>query len=488
MDELDQIIDKMMAANASDEDIQFVVGEWKAAKQSGPGALGALSKAKTIGADNQSLPDRVMDKFSNLGPVPGVIAGVARHAIGGVAGLADYLVPDSIAKPIPFRTEPMTPDERVGDGLATASDHVGLAVAAAEAPAALKAAARPLGRFLRYTGGETGKMFSNTTVGGFGKLAERIGNKLDDGEPLLRQFERYMPNKSGEAAVSPLSPAEWRAPGQAASETVPEWARPTVSPGQPGRSRVGYSAAPEATNEATVEGLERYMANKGASRHPKGPQILEPEAPSWGRPETTPTDSTGRVPYRGPDPVGPPNPNANGTLVTSHSTPQAIDDALAEMVDSVRNPKVETVEQGLSHPKGGEATTPAGEGTFTARRSSESKAMLDKAAQPTPTESPIMQQLKMTLAEKAGFPNIQRTRSVTDEIARAEAQGSSARSAAHRAGAAERVASAPREGQIHHGADHVPSARDIEAPVLTNEQMRQFLDELARINKQHGPS
>src|SRR3990167_1910531 len=78
MDELDQIMDRAMADGLSDEDIQFIVGEWKVANPPTP-SPGAQAR--------QQSQERPADYLREMaGNVPGDLWQTGKDVVGGTVG------------------------------------------------------------------------------------------------------------------------------------------------------------------------------------------------------------------------------------------------------------------------------------------------------------------------------------------------------------------------------------------------------------------
>lgn len=96
-----------------------------AVRQMGP-AVGdeqALpARGGLIGPDQRGAIDKGLDALAGYGPVPSVIAGATRDAIGGVSALGDLArtyIPgvaqlDNVVAPAQIRTQPLSPDEELG--------------------------------------------------------------------------------------------------------------------------------------------------------------------------------------------------------------------------------------------------------------------------------------------------------------------------------------------------------------------------------------
>ena len=80
--------------------------------------------AGTIGPDTRNVVDRGLDTFADMGPIPGVLAGAARHAIGTTGDVLSLIPGITALAPERFRTEPLTPDERMGAGAAEFGENV----------------------------------------------------------------------------------------------------------------------------------------------------------------------------------------------------------------------------------------------------------------------------------------------------------------------------------------------------------------------------
>ena len=150
---------RIVPDDATDAEIAEII-------QAGPAAPTPAGEGRTggIGPDQRGFLDRTLDAVADFGPVPSVAAGAVRKGIGDAAAFADALVPDSLAKPWPFRSEPATPDEALGAKAATLAE-VGASVAGGGPAVAKGAAAVP-------TRAKAGRLFQ--------QVMENVGDQPAD--------------------------------------------------------------------------------------------------------------------------------------------------------------------------------------------------------------------------------------------------------------------------------------------------------------------
>ena len=106
-EQLASVVQRGHAAGLTEDQLKQIVGVVDVI----PATEATLGKATSIGPDNPSMFERLLRKTSDLGPVPGVLAGAARQTAGGIADLGNMLLP---GQPIPRPGVAAGPDETLG--------------------------------------------------------------------------------------------------------------------------------------------------------------------------------------------------------------------------------------------------------------------------------------------------------------------------------------------------------------------------------------